>query len=495
MGGIFGKLRESAAKHPDRTFVQTGSHLWTYHEVLNMAQHVSELLHKRGVQKGDRVLVLCENSIEYIISYFGVLRLGAVVVPVNPLKTAESISYITNKCVPKLILTGGRASAHLERIEDPLYAGFPDILNTASFASYSDPTDVLDEFAEEDDIAVILFTSGTTADPKGVTLTHGNLLENTKAIISYLQLTSEDSVLMVLPFTYSYGNSILLTHMLCGAAIILEDSAAFPYKVLESIRQHSVTGFSIVGSYANLLLKCLKSSDKTARFFESLRYITFAGEATSKDDIFYIKETFPYIKIYVMYGQTEASARLSYLDPGLLGNKPGSIGKGLCNVELRVVNDSGMDVRPGEVGEIIARGPSIMKGYWDDTAATAEVLKNGWLYTGDYAVTDEDGYIYIKGRKTDMIKLLGHRISPMEIENVINRCGCIKECAVIESTLDRTTVIKAFIVPDSECPIEEVRSFASSKLPSYMRPQVFQVIDKLPKTESGKIMRNSLRGL
>jgi acyl-coenzyme A synthetase/AMP-(fatty) acid ligase len=177
----------------------------------------------------------------------------------------------------------------------------------------------------------------------------------------------------------------------------------------------------------------------------------------------------------------------------LLKNKLGSIGKGLCNVELKVMDETGLEIKPGEIGEIIARGPNIMKGYWMDPDATEEVLKGGWLYTGDNATVDEEGYIYIKGRKTDMIKHMGHRISPVEIENVINSCSFVKESAVVECAVDGAQVIKAFIVLEKECSIEVIRKFVNSKVPIYMRPHVFEVIDQLPRTESGKIKRSAVR--
>lgn len=503
MKGLFGLLSESALNYPDRPFIRRLDKVWTYCEALSLAQRVAENLRVGGIQKGDRVALFCGNSMQYVAAFFGILRSGAVAVPINPAKMTESIFYIVEKCAPTRLLLCDATVKLLSTIEDRICSLGIVIQNIDHLGIFdANPNGIGDEEqdwaadeVDEDSIAEILFTSGTTANPKGVTLTHGNLMANTEAIVTYLHLTFEDSILMTLPFSYSYGNSILLTHVFVGAAIIIEDSAAFPYRVLEGIKKHKVSGFSTVGSYANLLLKCLANSDEDKGFLNSLRYITFAGEATSADDICFIKDKLPHIKVYVMYGQTEAGARLSYLDPEDLGSKLGSIGKGLCNIELRVVDENGMQVKPGEIGEIIARGPSIMKGYWEDPASTEEVLKNGWLYTGDFAVLDEDGYIYVKGRKSDIIKHMGHRISPVEIENVINRCGYIKECAVVEGVVDRIPVIKAYIVPSEECQVDEVRGFANSRLPAYMRPQVFEVISQLPKTDSGKIMRSCLRGL
>jgi acyl-CoA synthetase (AMP-forming)/AMP-acid ligase II len=523
MEGLFGFLQKSSQRYPDRTFVKKQDQRWTYQEIYAMAERVSVSLLKLGVKRGEPVLLYCDNSVEYVAAFFGILGAGSVAVPVNPARMTESLLYILDKCAPGLILAGGPAAGRLSRLGSgmktkivevdrvirPEHAG-PD----RNFpGARGDLTDLCRDFPgwdgnspgtgeglirevsqDENDPAVILFTSGTTAMPKGVTLTHGNLAANTAAIVEYLHLTCEDSVLMTLPFTYSYGNSVLLTHACAGAAIVLADSAAYPYKVLEGLRERRVSGFSTVGSYINLMLKCIKNSETEENFFESLRYITFAGESTNTDDLLFIAGKYPTISQYVMYGQTEASARLSYLEPELLRSKIGSIGKGLSNAELKVVNENGCEVRPGEIGEILARGPGIMKGYWKDPEATEEVLENGWLRTGDYATVDEDGFIYIKGRKTDMIKYMGHRISPVEIENVINSCSWVKESAVIESRLESASVIQAFIVPEGDYRPDDIRKFINARLPLHMRPQRLEAVGQLPRTDSGKIKRSVLRG-
>lgn len=522
MPGLYELLHESAAKYPRKAFVKDMERTWTYSGVDFVTGKISEYMLERGIKKGDRVIVLCNNSIQYVAAFFAVLRINAVAVPVNPAKMNESILYIIEKCKPGLILTCDAAVERLNKVGntygadilniDRIMAKFPQAgdlsgynpigmkesnlfgynpigMEESKHAGYN-PIDT-----KESDEAIILFTSGTTADPKGVTLTHGNLIENTKAIVGYLGLSCEDSVLMTLPFTYSYGNSVLLTHACVGGTIVIDNAATFPYKVLEDIRKERVSGFSTVGSYINLLLKCIRNSDPDKAFFDHLRYITLAGEATNKDDIRFIKQNHPGVKLFVMYGQTEASARLSYLDPELLRLKEGSVGKGLCNVTLRVVNEEGEDVRPGEVGEIIAHGPSIMKGYWGDPVATDEAIRNGWLYTGDIATVDEEGYIFIKGRKTDMIKHMGHRISPVEIESVINSCGNVRESAAVESVLDGMSIIKAFVVLENDCSLDELKKSVCKKLPVYLRPNIIEITDNLPRTESGKIRRSALRGL
>ena len=516
MKGLFGLLQESSLKYPDSVFVRNGDNTWTFRKVESMAQRISGYLLRCGIQKGDRVVIFCDNSIQYIAAFFGIMGICAVAVSVNPAKMADSFIYIIEKSSPELIIACDATIDRLNRINNLPFTKVInlDCCNLLDMAEHE--TESVDEQGNgtadpgaytagpgadnggsddgtDMDAAVILFTSGTTAYPKGVTLTHGNLMANTEAIIEYLHLTREDCILMTLPFTYSYGNSVLLTHTCVGASIVIENNAVYPYKILEGIKKYQVSGFSTVGSYANLMLKCIKNSDAAESFFETLRYITFAGESTNNEDILFIIKNYPHIKVYVMYGQTEAAARLSYLSPDLLPGKIGSIGRGISNVVLRVVNESGNSVNPGELGEIIAQGPSIMKGYWNDPQATEEVLKDGWLHTGDNATIDEEGFIYIKGRKTDMIKYMGHRISPVEIENVINSCRFIKESAVIEGFLDASPIIKACIVLDKDCSLDEIKKYVYPKLPVHMRPQVFEIVDRLPRTDSGKIKRSVLR--
>jgi acyl-coenzyme A synthetase/AMP-(fatty) acid ligase len=338
--------------------------------------------------------------------------------------------------------------------------------------------------------AMIIFTSGTSAMPKGVMLSHGNLMSNTQSILDYLHLTHEDSVLVTIAFSYSYGNSLLLTHIASGGTLYLENHAAFPVKVIESLKSIQPTGFSTVGSYLNLLLKAASLENLG---FSGLKYITFAGEATNYNVLQQLQKEHPELKIFVMYGQTEASARLSYLPCELLAQKSGSVGKGINNVELKVVNERGGQVAPGETGEIVARGPNIMQGYWRDEVGTRAVIRNGWLHTGDVATVDRDGFIYIQGRNNDIIKYLGHRISPVEIESCIDKIPGVFESAVIESTLNGETCIKAFVVTDGKITTDSIHEQLRNVLPPFKRPAVIRILPEIPRTTNGKIKRAALR--
>lgn len=492
MSHVFSFLQDSVRDFPEKVFVADKGSEWTFSDIYRNTVLLAGLLFQSGLQSGDRILICLDNSAEYIIAYFAVLLLNAVAVPINKNMTAEVARHIANETGPLRIVTN---SVFKKRLEEE-FAGFDesiyiDLDRLPKEAQTTEPELTALLSADDELPALILYTSGTTRMPKGVTLTHKNLTANTEAIIAYLNLTEKDSLLVIVSFCYSYGNSLLLTHTKAGGKIIIENRSAFPIKIIEQLKASQASGFSTVGSYLSILLK---QGALQPHHLRHLRYITFAGEATSTEDLKKLKEMAKHAKIFTMYGQTEASARLSYLEPSLLFEKAGSIGKGIPGVTLRVVTEDGTDIRPGETGEIIASGDSIMRGYWNNEAETKEVIKNGWLYTGDLAVTDADGYIYIKGRKDDIIKHLGHRISPMEIEAAINRCEGVLESAVISVSDQAQTQIKAFVVPEnSALSVAALDAHAKKLLPGFKRPQQYEFIDRLPRTSNDKIKRSDLK--
>lgn len=489
MENIVELLYRSTANYPEQPCVVSPAGKVTYREMLREVQSLMFTLYHEGVRRGDRVVFYFRNSSEYIAAFFAVAALNAVAVPVNASYNINHLKYIIDITEPVLILTdkalmNGFAQEDMQNVRilqnlvkwshETEYAGDCMPYNTGNSAK----------------TAMIIFTSGTSALPKGVMLSHGNLLANTQSILDYLHLTHDDSVLVTIAFSYSYGNSLLLTHIASGGTLILENHAAFPMKVIESLKTYKPTGFSTVGSYLNLMLKAA-SMDNLG--FSVLKYITFAGEATNYHLLLQLQKVYPELKIFVMYGQTEASARLSYLPYELLAQKLGSVGKGITNVELKVVNERGAQVAPGETGEILARGPNIMQGYWRDEEGTKAILQNGWLHTGDIATVDRDGFIFIQGRNNDIIKYLGHRISPMEIESCIDKIPGVFESAVVEAKQNGEVCIKAFVVTDGKIPVDAIHEHLRNVLPPYKRPAIIQVISEIPRTANGKIKRAALR--
>jgi len=324
-------------------------------------------------------------------------------------------------------------------------------------------------------------------------LRHRNLLANTRSTVEYLELSEHDKIMVVLPFFYSYGNSILLTHIAVGGTLVVNQSFLYPNVILEQMIAEGVTGFSGVPSSFAILLNRSAIRDYS---FPQLRYLTQAGAAMSPALAKNLSEVFPDVEIFIMYGQTEAAPRLSYLKPSKVVDKAGSIGKAIPGVTLEVCRPDGSMVDVGEVGEIVAIGENIMAGYWQRPQETAKVLQNGKLWTGDLARIDEDGFIFIESRKSDMIKSGSHRIGPKEIEDAIMELPSIHEVAVVghdDEILGEKIVAFVVLKDDSELSEKELFRHCRRSLPTFKVPHEIVFQSELPKTATGKIKKTELK--
>jgi acyl-CoA synthetase (AMP-forming)/AMP-acid ligase II len=343
-----------------------------------------------------------------------------------------------------------------------------------------------------DDMAILLYTSGTTGRPKGVMLSHGNLVANNVTIIDYLQLSPDDVGLTVMPFHFSYGNSVLHTHLGAGATLLLEDNLAYPLVVMQRLQNERVTGFSGVPSTFAILMSRTRIDEFD---LSGMRYLTQAGGAMTRAAIQRMRELVPSARFFVMYGQTEATARLTYLPPERLDEKLGSIGKPLDGIDIEVRDSEGQVMPPGQTGELCARGPNIMLGYWRDDEATRTAVVDGWLHTGDLAHTDEDGFLYIDGRVVEMIKVGSFRVSPLEVEEVLATLPGIAEMAVASMPDELLgQAVKAVLVLREGAVLDEraVKAHCRARLASYKVPKVVEFARELPRTSSGKIQRFKL---
>lgn len=466
----------------------------SYKEIFENLNKKAAFIKNKGLSKKDAVLLVSANSNFFIENYFGIIKSGAICVPINPDLNGNQIKFIIDSLNIKLIFTQNKFASKIKQLvsdDVEIYTecfeyNFIDI----SKDNYSIDVDI------KEDVAVILFTSGSTGKPKGVMLTHYNLMFNTNSIIEYLSITKQDRVEMVLPFYYCYGTSILHTHFRVGGSIVINNRFMFPQTVIDDINKYNCTGFSGVPSNFQILLRM---TDIKKTKLPTLRYITQAGGKLSETFIKELIDVLIGVDIFIMYGQTEATSRLSYLPPNLINKKMNSIGKGISGTELVVLNSEGKKVEPGEIGEIAARGGNIMKGYFNDNSETAKVIRNGYLYTGDLAKVDGEGFIYIVSREKNIIKSAGNRISPKEIEDVISQIPQVVECAVI-GVYDELLgeAVKAFVVlieNKSSIDFKYISKFCKKQLPSYKAPRYIEFIKALPKNSSGKVLLKNLKDI
>lgn len=451
-------------------------------------------LHKRSLAiahkfrelhgENNLVLILSENSVFMITVYLALLKSGNICVPLNPAIETENLVKVLEKTGSTLAFISKRYQSRFTEFGFTVY----DNSHTDEWANADVGLNSLEKFDGER-LAEIIFTSGSTGEQKGVMISHSNIVANTNSIIKYLHLTPNDVIEVVMPFYYCYGLSLLHTHLRAGGAVHMNNSFIFIGSVIDDLNKYSCTGFAGVPSHFQILLR--KTKDFKTTKFHTLRYVTQAGGKLHSAFISEFTEAFPDIKFYVMYGQTEATARLSYLPPDKLPEKLGSLGKGIPDVTLKVVNESGETVKPGETGEIIARGENIMKGYFKDPETTAATIKNGWLYTGDMATVDDEGYIFMQSRAKEIIKVRGIRISPKEIEAVIVTYPGVIDCTISAENDDVTgESIKATVfVNESELSNfteEAIRQFCAASLASHKVPQKVVFDTKLTFNAAGK---------
>ncbi len=501
-------LLKSAALFPNKDVLLFGKKTVTYEQLLSASLSVATWLDHLDLESGFRVGILTDDPLEYSASYFGVLMAGGVVLGLNTQTSDRSLAFTLNDSQTSVLIGSKKFVSYVERILpslDSLVAiAFTDGVvpvhqsnlsseNLTTLLNREKPKKHLFPYRSSCDLAQIIYTSGTTGKPKGVMLRHANLVANTESIVNYLQLTEHDRVMAVLPFFYSYGNSILLTHIAVGGSLVVNQNFMYPNVILNQMVEQRVTGFSGVPSTFAILLNRSAIDDYS---FPDLRYLTQAGAAMSPSLAERLEKIFPDADIYIMYGQTEASARLSYLEPKELKRKSGSIGKAIPGVELLLLDKNGKNTPPGKTGEIVARGCNIMAGYWNREEETRAALKREGLWTGDLARRDEDGFFYIISRKSDMIKSGSHRIGPKEIEDVILEHPAIHEVAVVgdEDELLGETIRGCIVLQDGrQLTAKEVTLHCRKRLPAYKVPHKIEFMDDLPKTATGKIKKTDLR--
>jgi acyl-CoA synthetase (AMP-forming)/AMP-acid ligase II len=487
---LIDRLREISRRFPERVALVQHDTSISYAALWHRIAALAGLLRREGLQRGDRACVLLDSSIDYVVACYAAMAAGAVVVPLNTAARARDLLawmshagagwLLTRAAQPQLATLGTDSGVNrvmlIEQVADE-----PDAPADAAFLA-------LPQSAP----ACILYTSGTTGDPKGVLLSHGNLSANAAAIVEYLELTERDSIVCVLPFHYSYGSSVLHTHLFVGATLIIEPNLVYPHRVMQTLQRSGATGFAGVPSTYSLLLKRVSFAEFD---LSSLRYVTQAGGAMSPSVTSRLREALPGVQLFIMYGQTEATARITFLPPRDIVEKPASVGLPVRGTRIQIRTESGELCRSGEVGDVWIEGPGVMMGYWRDEAATAAVLRSGWLNTRDTGYLDGEGYLYLQGRRSDIIKVGAHRVNPQDVEAVVAELPEVAEVAAVgvdDELLGQA--IKVCVVSASGCQVDpqKVKAHCLAGLASYKVPKLVEVVASLPKTTSGKIRRHEL---
>jgi long-chain acyl-CoA synthetase len=345
---------------------------------------------------------------------------------------------------------------------------------------------------EPGDEALVLFTSGSTGEPRGVVQTHRNVAANTRSIVAYLGLGPEDRALAILPLFYCYGLSVLQTHLHAGGSVHLEPRSMYPQVLLDALDREGCTGFAGVPLTFELLRR---SVDVASARRSRLRYVTQAGGAMSPDTAAWARRSFRPAALFVMYGQTEATSRLAYLPPDVAERKAGSIGIPIPGVELRVLGQNGRELAPGEVGELVARGENVTAGYLGAPEETAATFRPDGLHTGDLAYRDEDGFLFLVGRAKEMLKLGGHRVSPIQIERVLAEHPAVSEAAVVGvPDAVQGEAAEAFVVVrvGSAASQRELQVLCRRRLPAHCVPRAVRFVPALPHSAAGKLLRQEL---
>jgi amino acid adenylation domain-containing protein len=479
-------LRDAARSSAHHTAVVGAEGSFTYAQLERKAAGIAGALRAAGVRPGDRVAVFLPRTFEACAAYFGTLAHGAVVVFVNESLKPRQIEHILGHSGAATVLTTGEVLSRLSRPLETTAA-------TIDVRDVEDGTTLVPVARVGADVAQIIYTSGSTGLPKGVTLSHANLWAGLRSVSSYLSISAGDRIASILPFSFDYGLNQLLCAVGASATLVIERSPV-PQRIVRTLREQQVTVLATVPpSWLQLL-----GVRSFAEPIPSLRCMTNTGGLLPADAVRSLRRFQPHAELFLMYGLTEAF-RSAYLHPSKVDSKPGSIGGAIPGAELLVLREDGTPCDPGEVGELVHRGPTVALGYWGDPELTERVFRPNPLlpgsappvervvFSGDFVRRDEEGDLYFVGRRDKMIKTLGYRVSPDEVVDVLYASGEVAE-AVVTSEPDETkgNRIVAFVVLRDQGRLDRLQAFCAAELPRYMQPARFEVRSGLARTHSGK---------
>jgi long-chain acyl-CoA synthetase len=485
-------LTSTAADHSDRPALRLDEAELTYAQLDEASARVAGLLHTKGVGRGDRVGIMLPNVPYFAVCYFGVLRAGAVVVPLNVLLKAREVAFYLGDPEAKLCFAWHDFAAEAEKGAAEVGAELI-VVKPGEFEALIAEAEPDREVAvtADDDTAVILYTSGTTGTPKGAELTHGNLVRNVEASLALFEPSPDEVILGALPLFHSFGQTCGLNCAVAAGACLSLIPRFDPGTALGIMERDGVSVFEGVPTmYAAMLAH----PDRDSFDVSTLRLCVSGGGAMPLEVMRGFEEAFG-CPILEGYGLSETSPVASFNHPHM-ERKPGSIGTPIEGVEMRVVDGDRNLVPQGEIGEVAIRGHNIMKGYWRKPEATADAIDaDGWFYTGDMARVDEDGYFYIVDRKKDMIIRGGYNVYPREIEEVIYEHSAVHEAAVIgipHPELGEEVGAVIALNEGAEVTSEEIRDYVKGQVAAYKYPRRVWIVDELPKGPTGKILKREI---
>jgi acyl-CoA ligase (AMP-forming) (exosortase A-associated) len=489
---LFDAARDRSAK----AALIDGSWSLDYGSLAEWAEQFAANLLARGLHRGDRVSMFFDKTPESVVALYGVWSAGGVAVPVNGGLRSRQLEYIVQH-------SGSKYFASTERKFNTLQPGIlgnitrleVEPLQKGSTRQATRPSG-----EEEEELAAILYTSGSTGRPKGVALSHANLCAGVRIVTRYLEIQEDERILSILPFSFDYGLNQLLTTVGQSATLVLHRSP-LAGDICRSLTKHEITGLAGVPPLWIQLVQ--NRSPFSNMSFPQLRYVTNSGGAMPVDVVKALRRVLPNTKIYLMYGLTEAF-RSTYLPPEEVDRRPDSIGKSIPECDILILSEGGGLCGPNEIGELVHCGPTVALGYWQDPEATAakfrpnpfapELLERV-VYSGDLVKKDEEGFFYFVGRRDEMIKSLGYRISPTEVEEVIFESGLVAE-VVVKGTPDpvagQALVVHCIPAIPNTFSVQQLLAYCKKEMPSYMMPKSVAVHTMLPRTPSGKIDRKAV---
>jgi acyl-CoA ligase (AMP-forming) (exosortase A-associated) len=510
-------LRTSHERSPQKEALVHGGQRLTYDQLAERVSGLAGSLLSVGVRRGDRIGIYLEASVPQVVSIFGISQAAGVFVPINSVLMPEQVEHIARDCGMTGLITTPAKLASLSSVLDRIPTlRFVIVTSSENLPECTLPLHQFEEMCAAEagqvladvsiskDLVAILYTSGSTGRPKGVMLSHANIIAGATIVSTYLEITADERILAVLPFSFDAGLNQLTTSIQQGATCVLINFV-FAREIVQTLIQERITGLAGVPTLWSLLAQSNSTLQKQP--LPHLRYITNTGGAMPQSVLAVLRQILPQTKIFLMYGLTEAF-RSTYLPPSELDRRPTSMGKAIPDTEILVINEKGERCAPGEIGELVHRGPTVSMGYWNRPEDTARALRPNPLlpaelgdcervcYSGDLVKMDEEGFLYFLGRRDTMIKSSGYRISPTEVEEALFQTGRIRHAAVIgipDEVLGQA--IKAFVVPkNGETPnVAALQASCAEKLPRYMLPKYFEFLDELPKTSSGKVDYPNLR--